>query len=453
MAESIPAKLKAAQITPFVQRAAQLERFKPFITYWLRYYIIQKIIAAGLHTADAECTTYTANLMDQLEQTKAANPDEDALHDETAAQAYCEQFAFTTFAKGEKDMTANAVTKNTADTLLAAATFFEMLTIWKKDPESEIKSKQKFAKYHAARILKALRNGEDPNVTNPAHETPAIGSPSALDPNDPEVQNLAPDTASPSTRNPYQPYVESAPDTTAQPSPTISAPKVSPPPMLPSAPTDYSAHRDVSPISQPGNNSRQGSVVSEGGGYFPRVNVPTFTADTAAPNLPTAPSVEDEPMGGNPFDPSSLASSLPTGPQIPQSPQAPSPQDYYHKATSPAPLGQNPHQAPSPQVSYQPSPNPYATPPPQPQQPAFQRPHQPHFNNSFAPHQPQHAPPPHQYTQAPQAAMHQGPFRTDEEAQMAAAKHAKWAISALNFEDVNTAVKELRLALQSLGAN
>jgi len=36
---------------------------------------------------------------------------------------------------------------------------------------------------------------------------------------------------------------------------------------------------------------------------------------------------------------------------------------------------------------------------------------------------------------------------------MAAQKHAKWAISALNFEDVDTAVRELRIALQSLGAN
>jgi vacuolar protein sorting-associated protein VTA1 len=36
---------------------------------------------------------------------------------------------------------------------------------------------------------------------------------------------------------------------------------------------------------------------------------------------------------------------------------------------------------------------------------------------------------------------------------MAAQKHAKWAISALNFEDVPTAVKELRIALQALGVS
>jgi len=44
-------------------------------------------------------------------------------------------------------------------------------------------------------------------------------------------------------------------------------------------------------------------------------------------------------------------------------------------------------------------------------------------------------------------------YRRDDEAVMAAQKHAKWAISALNFEDVDTAVKELRIALQSLGAS
>lgn len=41
----------------------------------------------------------------------------------------------------------------------------------------------------------------------------------------------------------------------------------------------------------------------------------------------------------------------------------------------------------------------------------------------------------------------------DEEAAIAAAqKHAKWAISALAFEDVPTAVKELQSALRQLGA-
>ena len=39
----------------------------------------------------------------------------------------------------------------------------------------------------------------------------------------------------------------------------------------------------------------------------------------------------------------------------------------------------------------------------------------------------------------------------DDTAMLSAQKHARWAISALNFEDVPTAVRELRAALKDLG--
>jgi len=41
----------------------------------------------------------------------------------------------------------------------------------------------------------------------------------------------------------------------------------------------------------------------------------------------------------------------------------------------------------------------------------------------------------------------------DEESITKAQKHAKWAISALNYDDIPTAVKELRAALKTLGAS
>lgn len=304
-----------------------------------------------------------------------------------------------------------------------------MLAIWEEDPEPDIKSKRKAAKYHAIRILKALRAGEDPNLTNPVHEpsSPQAASPFALDPNDPEVLNIIQGIEKPPMQNPYQSYVESAPNTDAQPSPTFSAPKVSPPPNLPSAPTGYGSHRDVSPMSHPAA-SRQGSVDSAGGGYFPRANVPTFTADNAAPGLPTAPSLEDEPMT-TPFE----TSSLPTGSEMPQAPQVPDPQNFYQNATLPP---QNMFQQAPPRSGF-------ASPPP----PTFRAPSQPQYNHSPQPPQPPQPAP--MTTQV----FHQDPIRTDEESVLEAQKHAKWAISALNFEDVNTAVKELRVALRALGAN
>lgn len=76
----------------------------------MRYYITQKIIAKNLHLADEECTAYTTQLMETLEQTKAAHPTEDALLDELAAYAYCEQFALETFTRADNAVRANKVT-------------------------------------------------------------------------------------------------------------------------------------------------------------------------------------------------------------------------------------------------------------------------------------------------------------------------------------------------------
>jgi hypothetical protein len=37
MADAIPTKLKGLQLAPFAKRAAQLEKFKPIVTYWCMY--------------------------------------------------------------------------------------------------------------------------------------------------------------------------------------------------------------------------------------------------------------------------------------------------------------------------------------------------------------------------------------------------------------------------------
>lgn len=399
---------------------------------------MQKIIGAGLHSADAECTAYTTDLMEKLEQTKADMPGEDALLDDVAASAYCEQFALQTFAKGDRDMTDNTVTPTTADTLMAASTFLDVLTIWKKD-DPEIASKTKYAKYHALRIIKAIKAGEDPNATNPVQEVEQLPpTPPLLDPSDPEVQSIAHGTSQPPAADSRQPYVESAPNTDALPSPSYSAPNVSPPHNLPTAPSGYTAnaHDDVSPISQPAN-SRQGSVVSVGGGYFPRTDAPpTFTSDNSAPSLPTAPSTADDPLT------SSLVAPDGTTGTTPQAPGAPDPSAFYQNPASPPPVAQPPQASPL---------NPYAPPPQQPQQPY-------HMPQTTAPSQ-QYSPAPRQNPFAQPAApppppvSSQGPFRDDEESIRQAQKHAKWAISALNFDDAATAVKELRIALQALGAH
>lgn len=56
--------------------------------------------------------------------------------------------------------------RQTGDTFLAAATFLELCQMW-GDMDPEIAGRIKFAKYHAIRITKAVKAGEDPNASNP----------------------------------------------------------------------------------------------------------------------------------------------------------------------------------------------------------------------------------------------------------------------------------------------
>lgn len=244
------------------------------------------------------------------------------------------------------------------DTFQAAATFFDLLNmpIW-APADPDLAAKSKYAKYHAVRIAKAIKAGEDPNASNPVSEIA-----NAQDPLDELERGIAEPHYQP-------PTVESAPESKQPSPPTIAQPfpPASATPLAPDAP-----FQNVGPPTAGTEASRTGSV---GGGYFP--SVPTTYSDSAQAAAPTAPSDID------------------------------SPADFYNPqppATAPAPMPMAPPTIPA-----------------------------------SAPLPPVQAVPP-------------GSYRTDDDSIMLASKHAKWAISALNFEDVNTAVKELRLALQSLGA-
>jgi vacuolar protein sorting-associated protein VTA1 len=281
-------------------------------------------------------------------------------------------------------------------------------------------SKIKFAKYHALRIAKALKNGEDPNLSNPVSE-PEGGDALPLDPNDPEVRAI--EGLQPLEKNNLssrQPTVEEIPDehdrtsarlaqtsTSGQslhPSRAPSVPRlhdeqVVPHPQNPLADNYYSnaTGGDVSPL-EPAKNERVGSI---GGGYFPS------TSNNVSPTMET------------PTDPNARDIGRPSEAILPPA--------------SPNPATSQPHAQ---------SHNTYS-----PQQHANQT------HPSFAQQQPVLP----IYTSFPKSTPLVPPQSTppvvvDDEAILKAQKHAKWAISALNFEDVPTAIKEFRGALAVLGA-
>ncbi|KAK3659468.1 hypothetical protein LTR56_001358 [Elasticomyces elasticus] len=438
MAAALPAKLKTAGLTPFATRATQLEKFKPI-----------------LHSGDEETQTYAVQLMDTLEAFKVANTANDAITDDLAAKAYIENFAAETFARGDEAQRTNRVTRQTADTFQAASTFIELLSIW-GTMEDEWVKRSKYAKYHAVRIAKAIKAGEDPNATNPVVEEPEalVSDPDDVDAELKALERGHNDSLSPATS--YRaPTVEDAPPSalssrpqSVRPSDNIRTPTSRTMSAtsqssggnlnLPSAPQPlpHNNHHsqmdvDVSPIDQP----RQGSI---GGGYFP-----TSTAISGDSQM-----TDDDPPIVLPHPTTSQRDN--------GSPES----DYYSSHTTSTPT-------------------PGAGPPPTQQQHVYQQPHtpavqspgtsfyappptvhnqHPHTINQYSQHQPQQPstfvppPPPAQQFTHHGHGPPPGGWIADDEAVLAAQKHAKWAISALNFEDVGTAVKELRAALVRLGA-
>lgn len=294
----------------------------------------------------------------------------------------------------------------TADTFLAAASFLDLLVVWQQPLTPEIAAKSKYAKYYALQIRKAIKAGENPNTTiSIPEDEPTVLSPPELDPADPEVQRI----------KSLQPSVEDYPDgETRRPSPMSED---APPSFIDDAPV---AKPSITTSQSPSQfiQSNQGPDVSplepeqSNDDYFPNVpSVPTFTADTA-PAFTTAPTA------GSPMQ---------TSPTT-QPTSGVSPQSFY--------------------ASQQPSPAPptnrFVAPPaqPNPPPPASQKAPQTFWSG----------PPPTAAQQAYITATASEVYTTDDEAIAMASKHAKWAISALNFDDIPTAVKELRNALHKLGA-
>ncbi|KAL8741141.1 MAG: hypothetical protein Q9190_006224 [Brigantiaea leucoxantha] len=458
MGSKIPDILKSQDISRFAQRAAQVEKAKPVIAYWCNYWIVNQLISKGLHIADDECTLYTTKLMDKLEKTKIDYAEESSIVDDLAGQAYVEQFGLKIFQRAENAMRANKVSRQTADTFSASAAFLELNQIWGPlDPE--LSAKIKFAKFHALRIAKAIRAGEDPNLSNPALDQSSAQEKPLSDEIDSDAQLVRKDL---NQQRAYQPSIEDVPDEhdnlehrLAQRSSIDQSLHPSRAPSVPRQPehlpTDNdqtvspnisgeeyyqnSSTIDVSPINS-SPTARKGSI---GGGYFPQIpHSNQMPHSGSAP--PVQPGVLDASPLPSPPDMSALPPETSIPPGIPQHPFMPRADPV--PSFSPTNINQNtmPDLAPRQTPSY---PHQLTTVPPSrpvtmhPTQPPIPQPRPASTHASFNP---------------PLEANADSQVVVTEEAILKAQKHAKWAISALNFEDVPTAIKELRGALRSLGA-
>ncbi|KAK2074132.1 hypothetical protein P8C59_008362 [Phyllachora maydis] len=382
--DEIPTAIKAADINLWkcAVKGTQLHSVKPIMAYWCYYWVVNQILARQLHASDEEVLNYTTRLMDTLEQIKSDHANEEAITDDVAGQAYVENFSQDTLDRAERVVRANKVTHQTATTFDAAATFFHLVNIW-GPADAETQQKIKYAKWNAARIAKALREGRDPNESNPRHdeEQASVASASLVSPASPTGGGGGMPVA------PQPARVEDVPDAEEM--------------VLPGVP---------SKLETPASHAQSGYFDSTNNNNMPSPESPPIQdpQDLAPP--PSAPR-----NGAPPPEPSS-------------EPAMPFPQ---HTQTQPPPVAGTP--PPTAAVSM--APQAHASRPP-----------------IRPPSAPVSVPAPAGASPAPGPACTRGGGTVDEVAMLNAQKHAKWAISALNFEDVPTAVRELQKALELLGA-
>ena len=384
---------------------------------------------------------------------RAEYADNDAITDDMASQAYTEQFALEVFDRADNAVRANQVTgygiicppfihdrdseyRQTADTFQAAVTFLNLLRIWSQ-PNPDITSKIKYAKYHALRIAKAIKANEDPNRSNP---TPLRQSTDVF----------------------------MGPAINALPSPLIDRPTLDGEGLTGAATprcaeTDsklvkYQAHvedEDPSDTWHLGPASRDLAVAAA------PIPVNTGVASNRA-TAATSPikkmhadyGVDDYYRSLSPSvsEPNPLV--LPSAPpDEPMSDFRAGQNTITESADKLLPARTETIGVERPSIDVH---NPYWPPPDQPQHPID------HARSPLLPSKLPNAPPSNlppagvsrtimldTIPDAP-ASVAESVYATDEEAIVQSIKHAKWAISALNFEDVKTAARELRIALDAL---
>ncbi|EGG03939.1 uncharacterized protein MELLADRAFT_89755 [Melampsora larici-populina 98AG31] len=388
-----PLELKS--IMPYLQRAREMEKVDPVITYWCSFHAAQTCMS--VQPVEPESRTFLMKLLDYLEQvgSTASLSDHDAITNNMAATAYVENFALKIFDGADQEDLKGNSTKSTASRFLAAACFLEVLTSLTNQPEADILEKIKYAKWKAASIVKAIREGTSQSQTLTGSSSLAAKS-TDWAPTDDASQG--PPVTGSSSSSPLPPHIQTSdvwPTTELSPN---------------------SASHLPSPIPfQDPNIALNSSQTAFPSTVFP----PVYDSRHNLPSVPTA---------GDP---------IPSAPDL----------DPSRMAIEPV-IGVAPRHFPS-----QP-PQSHIT----PQHPISSPPNPPGTGLSSTTHNlPPPLPPPQQSAGTVLSRASMGAVSSSQSGQMmdptligVIQKHAKYAISALNYEDVVTARSELLLALDKL---
>ncbi|KAJ2721860.1 hypothetical protein GGI07_003697 [Coemansia sp. Benny D115] len=259
--KSPPAELKHLQ--PYMQRAHEIAQIDPVVSYFCKYYAAR--LAITLPSPTSETQSYLTELLNQLEEEKAHLAGSESMQSDQAAAQHCTNFGLRVFAKADNEDRAGGAGKATARNFIVSSQFLQVVEAFGPAPE-DVKEKIKYAKWRAAEILKAIREGRAPELP-----------PGALN----GEESVNPLNAVPSP----QPSTMSNISSMASPSPLQQQPPItSPPPQLPmESPMAPTTLPPPAPFSQASSQLDSLPSVPPSTVYTPHPVQPTAMAAVPSP--------------------------------------------------------------------------------------------------------------------------------------------------------------------------
>lgn len=165
----LPAQLKS--VAQLLKKASELEQHDVVMCYFCLYQAVKQIMP---FRSDPESAQTLPALLGKLEQLKPLVQAQ--LPSQETQQEYVTRFAVGVFDRANQEDLSGQATQRTAHNFYAASTFLSVLKVFASDGETlpeDIQEKSKYAKWKAADITTALREGRRPVPGGPDQESQA----------------------------------------------------------------------------------------------------------------------------------------------------------------------------------------------------------------------------------------------------------------------------------------
>lgn len=206
-------------IAKYMARAREVEQSHPLVAYYCNCYSLKRAVVLR-DPNDPSTNEFLRGLLEKCDIAKQAIGEDDGTHLDIVSS-----FALSVFERADNEDREGRATKTTAHTFYAAMCFFEVCQNF-GELRPDLEERLRYAKWKAADIFKAIREGRAPTPGAPGQSDPSMSQPQQQQPQTPIEAPQLP--ATPPNLSRPSPFTGSTPHPPLTPSSYLSAPATPP---------------------------------------------------------------------------------------------------------------------------------------------------------------------------------------------------------------------------------